>query len=58
VATLVRSIFAQPTSKEVWAQHERVVDELERRFPEAAELLRGAAEDVLAFTTFPQAVWR
>lgn len=58
VATLVRSIFAQPTSKEVWAQHERVVDELERRFPKAAELLREAAEDVLAFTTFPQAVWR
>jgi len=28
VATLVRSIFAQPTNKEVWAQHERVVDEL------------------------------
>lgn len=58
VATLVRSIFAQPTAKEVWAQHERVVDELERRFPQAAEMLREAAEDVLAFTTFPQSVWR
>ena len=57
-ATLVRSIFAQPTSKEVWAQHERVADELEHRFPVAAELLREAAEDVLAFTTFPQSVWR
>jgi putative transposase len=58
VATLVRSIFAQPTSKEVWAQHERVSDELERRFPAAAEMLREAAEDVLSFTTFPQSVWR
>jgi len=58
VATLVRSIFAQPTSKEVWAQHERVADELERRFPTAVEMLREAAEDVLAFTTFPQSVWR
>ena len=58
VATLVRSIFAQPTSKEVRAQHERVADELERRFLVAAEMLRGAAEDVLAFTTFPQSVWR
>jgi len=58
VATLVRSIFAQPTSKEVWAQHERVVEELERRFPTVAEMLRDAAEDVLAFTSFPQSVWR
>jgi len=58
VGTLVRSIFAQPTSKEVWAQHERVCEELEGRFPTAAELLQGAAEDILAFTTFPQTVWR
>ena len=58
VATLVRSISAQPTSKEVWAQHQRVADELERRFPVAAELLQEAAEDVLAFTTFPESVWR
>jgi len=58
VATLVRSIFAQPTSKEVWAQHERVTDELEHRLPTAAEFLREAAEDILAFTTFPESVWR
>jgi len=58
VATLVRSIFAQPTSKEVWAQHERVAQELEQRFPQAAEMLREAAEEVLAFTTFPESVWR
>ena len=58
VATLVRSIFAQPTSKEVWAQHERVCEEMERRFPQAAQMLQEAAVDILAFTTFPQAVWR
>jgi putative transposase len=58
VATLVRSIFAQPTGKEVWAQHERVCEELEHRFPQAAEMLREAAEEVLAFTTFPESVWR
>ena len=58
VGTLVRSIFAQPTSKEVWAQHERVVAELGHRFPAAAEMLGEAAEDVLAFTAFPQSVWR
>ena len=58
VATLVRSIFVQPTSKEVWAQYERVAEELEDRFPVAAEFLHEVAEDILAFTTFPQAVWR
>ena len=58
VATLVRSIFAQPTGKEVWAQHERVADELEHRFPPAAAFLREAVEDILAFTTFPESVWR
>jgi len=58
VATLVRSVFAQPTGKEVWAQYERVCEELQRRFPTAAEILQEAAEDILAFTTFPQSVWR
>ena len=58
VGTLVRSISAQPTSKEVWAQHQRVVDELEARFPATAKMLQEAAEDVLAFTTFPQSAWR
>ena len=58
VATLARSIFAQRTSKEVRAQHERVADELEHRFPQAAEMLREAVEEVLAFTTFPESVWR
>jgi transposase-like protein len=58
VATLVRSIFAQPTNKEVWAQHERVCKELKRRFPKATEMLQDASEDILAFTTFPQSVWR
>lgn len=58
VATMVRSIFAQPTEKEVWAQHERVVDELRLRFPTRAEMLSEAAEEVLAFTTFPETVWR
>ena len=58
VATLVRSIFAQPTHKEVWAQHERVVNELGHRFPAAADMLQEAAGEILAFTAFPEAVWR
>lgn len=58
VATLVRSIFAQPSDKEVWTQHGRVVEQLQGRFPEAAKLLDEAAEEILAFTGFPDAVWR
>jgi putative transposase len=58
VATLVRSIFAQPSAKEVWAQHARVVSHLEGDFESAAALLAEAREDVLAFTAFPQAHWK
>jgi len=58
VATLVRSIFAQPGRDEVWAQQERVIEQLRARFPDAAEMLEEAAEDILAFSAFPKATWR
>jgi putative transposase len=58
VATLVRSIFAQPSAEEVGAQHARIVEQLAPRFREAAALLVEAGPDILAFTAFPQAHWR
>ena len=58
VATVVRSIFEQPSAEEVWAQHARVVEQLGPRFPDAARMLADAAHDVLAFATFPQQHWR
>src|ERR671923_1380397 len=58
VATLVRSIFAQPDQAAVWAQHARMVEQLEERFPDAAALLAEAAPDILAFATFPRDHWR
>jgi len=58
VATLVRSIFAQPDAEQVREQHVRVVAQLEERFPAAAELLEEAGPDILAFTAVPKEVWR
>ena len=58
VATIVRSIFEQPSAEEVWAQHARVVAQLEPRFPDAARMLADAAEEILAFAAFPQQHWR
>ena len=58
VAAAVRSIFEQATPEEVLSQHVRVVEQLTERFPQAAELLIDAADDILAFTTFPKENWR
>jgi transposase-like protein len=58
VATLVRSIFAQPDAPTTRAQHDRVIEQLAERFPGAAEMLADAGPDILAFTGFPQPYWR
>ncbi len=58
VATLVRSIFDQPSAEHVRLQHARVVEQLAPRFPDAARMLADAAEEVLAFIAFPQPHWR
>ena len=58
VATMVRTIFAQPDAETVHEQHARIVDQLETRFPEAAALLAESAADLLAFTGFPKEHWR
>jgi len=54
VASFVRTIFAQPDHASAMAQLHRVADGLQTRFPKAAELLREAAEDVLAHVHFPE----
>jgi len=58
VATLVRSIFAQPSAAEVRAQLERVTDQLAERFGAASELLSDAGPDITAFASFPVEHWR
>ena len=58
VATMVRTIYQQPSAEEVHAQLERVSDQLSDRFPDASSMLAEAGEDILAFTYFPQAHWK
>ena len=58
VATLVRSIFAQPDAESVRHQHQQVVDQLEDRFSDAAAMLADASEELLAFTAFPKTHWK
>jgi putative transposase len=58
VATMVRTIFAQPDAATVHEQHARIVASLEDRFREAAALLDEAGPDLLAFTGFPKEHWR
>ncbi len=58
VATLVRTVFAQPDAASTWAQLERVVDQLQPKFAEVATALVDMAPDLLAFTAFPKEHWR
>jgi len=58
VATMVRTIFAQPDAQTVREQHARVLAQLEGRFPEAAALLDEASPDLLGFSCFPKEHWR
>ena len=54
VAAIVRSVFSQPDHASAMAQLHEVATLLAPRFPQAAELLEDAAEDVLAHLHFPR----
>ena len=58
VTTMVRTAYQQPSPEEVHAQLDRVIDQLEDRFPQAASVLSEAGPDILAFAAFPVAHWK
>jgi putative transposase len=58
VAAAMRTIYAQPDAERVQHQFSEMVTMLERQFADAAGILDGARDDVLAFTGFPEAHWR
>ena len=58
VASIIRTIFAQPDAKHVRDQFDEVAQMLERSHPKVATMLHDAKEDLLAFTGFPQKHWR
>ena len=58
VASIIRTIFAQPDKEHVQAQFDEVVRMLDRSHPKVAEMLSDARDDLLAFTGFPQKHWR
>ena len=58
VATMVRTIYQQPSAEEVHLQLDRVVDQLNDRFPDASSMLTEVGADVLAFTSFPGSHWK
>lgn len=58
VAAAMRTIYAQPDAARVQHQFTEMVTMLERQFADAARILDAAHDDVLAFSTFPEAHWR
>src|SRR6266498_3324808 len=54
VAAIVRTIFSSPDHGSAMAQLKDVAEMLQPRFPQAADLLEDAAEDLLAHLHFPR----
>jgi putative transposase len=58
VASIIRTIFAQPDGKHVLAQFMEVTRMLDRSHPRVAAMLDDARDDLLAFSKFPTRHWR
>ena len=58
VKALLHSVYDQADAASVHAQFDRVADALAEKLPRVAEHLEKVREDILAFTAFPQEIWR
>jgi len=58
VRAFLHSVYDQPDAASMQAQFRRVRDALEEKLPLVAAHLDAARADILAFTTFPKAIWR
>ena len=58
VLAVTRTVFSQPTAETAREAASHAIQLLEPRFTKAAELLRSAEADVLAYMSFPAEHWR
>jgi putative transposase len=58
VKTLLHSVYDQPDAASVHARYDRLVDTVAGKLPQVAGHLDAARPDVLAFTGFPNQIWR
>lgn len=58
VSAVVRGVLSQPTLQDARAALKSAITGLEEKFPQVAELLAEAEEDILACMSFPSAHWR
>ena len=58
VAALLRTIFAQPHREAAGEPLGLVCDLLDKRWPNAAQLVRSAEDDILAYMAFPTEHWK
>lgn len=58
VKTMLHSVYDQPDPDSVHAQFDKLLDSVSRSLPKVAEHLDDARADLLAFTGFPQQIWR
>jgi putative transposase len=58
VAAAIRTVFARPDAGEVHEQLQVITAMLGRQFPKLEAMLHAAADELLAFTSFPVSHWK
>ncbi|WP_204306617.1 transposase, partial [Klebsiella pneumoniae] len=57
LSAMFHTIFQQPDAASVWAQAREVVEFCQQKFPDVADYLEEALDELLAFTQCPKSVW-